>query len=59
MSAEDCAKIIIDGTIKGHKEIIPTQLGMLSRLMDGAFPDLLTFITHKRARKLIEKSKDE
>jgi len=59
MSSEECAKIIVDGTIKGQKEIIPTHLGMVSRLLDGAFPDLLTFIAHKRTRKLLDSNKVE
>jgi len=53
MSSEECAKIIVDGTIKGQKEIFSTHMGMIGRLIDGAFPDLATFLVQKRAKKLL------
>jgi len=59
MSSDACAKIIVDGTIKGQKEIIPTHFGMISKLIDGVFPDLLTFVAHKRAKKLLDRNKVE
>lgn len=44
MSAEECAKTIIDGTIRADREIVFTHLGKLSRILDGTFPDLLFYI---------------
>ncbi|CAI2162745.1 12539_t:CDS:2 [Funneliformis geosporum] len=55
MSAEECAKIIVDGTVKGHKEIVFTNIGKIGRLMESVFPDLLAFLSYKRARKFYVK----
>lgn len=61
MSSDDCAKIIVDGTVKGQKEIFPAQYmeGFICRLMDGAFPDLVSLMAHKRAKKFIESSNSD
>jgi len=57
MSADECAKIIVDGTVKGHKEIVFTYAGKFGRLLEGVFPDLLNFMSYKRARKYISEDK--
>ncbi|CAG8519216.1 622_t:CDS:2 [Funneliformis mosseae] len=38
MPSDECAKIIVDGTVQGKKEIVFTAIGKLGRLMEAAGP---------------------
>jgi len=57
MPADECARIIVDGTIKAHKEIVFTNFGKLSRILEGAFPDLLTYVSHNYVAKHVSMDK--
>ncbi|GBB92319.1 hypothetical protein RclHR1_00020022 [Rhizophagus clarus] len=57
MPADECAKVIVDGTIKAHKEIVFTNLGKLARVLDGTFPDLLFHISQNYITKQISVEK--
>lgn len=57
ISPEECAKIIIDGAIKGHKEIIFTNLAKFGKVIEGAFPDLLSYLSYKKTSKLLHHEK--
>jgi len=61
MSTEECAKTIVDGTIKAHREIVFTNAGKFARILEGIFPDLLAYTTYNRAGKYInmENEKDQ
>ncbi|RIA86536.1 hypothetical protein C1645_714429 [Glomus cerebriforme] len=59
MSAEECSKIIVDGTIKGHKEIILTNMGRLGRIMEGIFPDLLFHLSYSRSKNYFSEEKEK
>jgi hypothetical protein len=57
MPAEECAKTIVDGTIKADKEIVFTNFGKICRILDGAFPDLLSYASHNYILKHVSVEK--
>lgn len=57
MSSEECAKTIVDGTIKAHKEIVFTNLAKFGKIIEGSFPDLLSHLSYKRSKKLLYNEK--
>lgn len=57
MPAEECAKIIVDGTIRADREIVFTHLGKLGKILDGVFPDLLFYVSQNYVLKQISMDK--
>lgn len=57
MPAEECAKVIVDGTIRADREIVFTHLGKLGKILDGVFPDLLFYVSQNYVLKQISMDK--
>ncbi|CAG8438890.1 5149_t:CDS:2 [Acaulospora morrowiae] len=55
ITSEECAQELVEGVLRGDKEVIFTRNGKLGRLMEGVFPDLTAYLVDRNARKHLNK----